>query len=352
MTKKKEKNFSQSAQRIKKDKVMMATLTPREKELVAVIQSDIPIVERPYKQLAERIGWSERDVIDSIRTLMENGVIRAFSPVFEARLLGYVSTLVAVEIDRENVDDLAAALFPINEITHNYLRNHAFALWFTISAQSETVIDSLLSWVARYPGVKRVMNLPALNVYKVRAVFGDTSPQKTNFPENTVSQAFTTDEMLLVRCLQDGFPLVEYPFENIAQKLGAGEADIIDTVRNWVETGVIRRFGARLNHQRAGYRANTLAVWKPDDCDTVGGLFASMQWVSHCYRRQSYPDWPYELYTMIHAQSEEELNEHLSHMRSQTPETGVILLATLRELKKTTMKYFPEEGSWDSPKPV
>jgi len=330
----------------------MAKLTQREKELVAVIQSDIPIVERPYKRLAERIGWSEGEVIESIRTLMENGIIRAFSPVFEARLLGYASTLVAVEIDRESVDGLAAALLPINEITHNYLRDQKFSLWFTISAQSEATINRLLSWVARYPGVKQVMNLPVLKVYKVRAVFGDTSPQKKNFPENTVSQAFTTDEMRLVRCLQDGFPLVEYPFGHIAQQLGVDEAGVIDTVGNWVESGVIRRFGARLNHHRLGYRANTLAVWKPDDCDTLGELFASMQWVSHCYRRQSYPDWPYELYTMIHAQSEEELNEHLSHMRSQTPETGVMILATLRELKKTTMKYFPEEGSWDSPKPV
>ncbi|MDP2983391.1 MAG: hypothetical protein Q8O92_08685 [Candidatus Latescibacter sp.] len=330
----------------------MPSLTAKEKKLLSIIQSDIPIVERPYKQLSERIGWSERDVIESIRTLMQNGIIRAFSPVFEARLLGYVSTLVAVEIDKEKVDEFAAALFPINEITHNYLRDHAFAMWFTISAESETVVNSMLSWVEQYPGVRRVMNLPALKVYKVCAVFGETSPHRTSPRKSRMIRPFNDDEIRLVRCLHDGFPLVEYPFRHIAQELFAVEDGIIDTVRDWVEYGIIRRFGARLNHHRAGYIANTLDVWKTDDCDTLGELFASMPWVSHCYRRRSYPDWPYELYTMTHGRSEEELNNHLSHMQSLAPGTEMMILTTLQTLKKTTMKYFPKEGPWDSLKPV
>ncbi|MHB9027664.1 MAG: siroheme decarboxylase subunit beta [Candidatus Latescibacterota bacterium] len=330
----------------------MPNLTAKEKKLLSVIQSDIPVVERPYKKLAERIGWSENDVMESIRTLLQNGVIRAFSPVFEARLLGYVSTLVAVEIDREKVDAFAAALLPINEITHNYLRDHAFAVWFTISAESETVINDMLSWIEQYPGVRSVRNLPALKVYKVCAVFGETPLYQKRPHKNRMIWPLKDEELQLVRCLQKGFPLVEYPFRHIAEEIDVAEGAIIDTVRDWIEYGVIRRFGARLNHHRAGYVANALGVWKTDDCDRLGELFASLPWVSHCYRRSPHPNWPYELYTMTHGRSEEELTDRLSHMRSLAPGAEMKMLTTLRTLKKTTMKYFPKEGPWVSLKSV
>ncbi|MCE5249843.1 Lrp/AsnC family transcriptional regulator [bacterium] len=328
--------------------MLPVSLDKKQNDLLAVIQSNVPVVERPFKAIAELLSCSEQEVVEMIHDLMEKGVIRAFGPVFEARKLGYVSTLVAAEIENSGIDGFTDAMADINEITHIYLRDHVLNVWFTITARDSGIRDNIIAWTKRLPGVVRILNLPAVTVYKVSAVFGEKNAASPVSKPDRDCPPPDEEHRELIRFLQKKFPVAEKPFELAAQALGTSESWVLETVNSWIDDGVIRRFGARLDHQRAGYSANGLAAWSGIDVDALGHTFAALPRVSHCYRRLTHGDWPYELYTMVHARSDSELDDLVRGMVSLAPDAGMVVLKTLRELKKTTMYYFMEDGRWDT----
>ncbi len=326
-----------------------APLQRKDLDLLAVIQSDFPIETRPFKKIAGSIGRTEREVIDAIGLLKKNGTIRTFGPVFDARSLGYTSTLVAAAVEKDYIDKLANEMSGINEITHCYLRNQDLNVWFTISALNRGIIDTIIEWVSRFSGVSRHLDMPSQKVYKINAVFGTSGDVRQVRRHTETVHPLNEQDRNLVKLLQDDFPLVDEPFKVISGQCGSDESQIIKTIDNWFTSGVIRRFGARLNHHRVGYTENAMVVWKCDDVDELGQKCAELSYVSHCYRRKSNIDWPYELYTMIHAQSPEELDRLLIEMKRLAANAEYTSLKTVRELKKTSMKYFVENGRWDTP---
>ena len=326
-----------------------APLQRKDLDLLAVIQSDFPIETRPFKKIANNIGRSEREVIDAVGLLKKNGTIRTFGPVFDARSLGYTSTLVAAAVEKDYIDELAHEMSGINEITHCYLRDQDLNVWFTISALNRGSIDTIIEWVSRFSGVSRILDLPSQKVYKINAVFGTSGDVRQVRRHTEAVHPFNEQDRNLVKLLQDDFPLVDEPFKVISGQSGSDESHIIETINDWLASGVIRRFGARLNHLRTGYTENAMVVWKCDDVDELGHKCSELPYVSHCYRRKQYSDWPYELYTMVHARSPEELDGLFIEMKKLAANAVYISLRTVRELKKTSMKYFMENGIWDTP---
>ena len=312
-------------------------------ELLSVIQSDFPIVSRPFKVLADRIELTEREVINSINSLMDEGIIRAFGPVFEAGRLGYVSTLIAAKVGNDRVTELATAMLDTNEITHNYLRHNEFNLWFSITAINSDVMDKIIKWVKKFPEVNKVLNLPTKKVFKINAVWEAGKSKISNVNYKTKVPPFNDYGKNLVRALQNEFPIVENPFRVIADSIDTDELEILDTINSWLDNGTIRRFGARLSHKKIGYTHNILAAWEGKDSGLWGEKFAEFTQVSHCYLREPHDDWPYELYTMIHAKSDTEADEILKTMKNIAQGAKMMAMKTLYELKKTNMKYFIEE---------
>lgn len=287
---------------------------------------------------------TEHKVLDAIQNFRRKGCIRAFGPVFEARKLGYVSTLSAAQVDPDHLPTIASGMFDIPEITHNYLRDHAWNVWFTITAADRDSVDRILDRVRQFPGVKEVMDLPATRVFKISAVWGVHANFHAMLPDGeTDVSRFGESEKTLVRALQQDFPIVEQPFRQIAEKIGGEHEAVLDTIREWNGNGTIRRFGARLNHRKLGYVQNLLTVWGGKRVEEWGKAFAGMDQVSHCYLREPRSDWPYSLYAMVHTRSEEELNRSLSAMKRRAPGAAMIRLRTVSELKKTVMSYFLEE---------
>ncbi|MFC1693479.1 hypothetical protein ACFL1R_08245 [Candidatus Latescibacterota bacterium] len=305
------------------------------------LQSDFPVISRPFQALAEKTGLTERKVINCLQSSIENHTVRTFGPVFDPKKLGYSSTLVAAEVEKERIVELAAVLLEKREITHNYLRDNEVNLWFTITALSEDIIKDNFFQVRNFPGVKQVFNLPVLNVYKISAVFG-VEHKAGSYGTDPV-KPLSDMEKKIVKALQMEFPLDEKPFSIIAETANTTESALINTVNKWLSEGIIRRFGVRLNHRKVGYTVNTLAAWQGEHIDTWGKKFAEISAVSHCYRRKSHNDWPYELYTMVHAKTEKEMNNIINSMRDTAQGASMIALKTLNELKKTSMKYFLEE---------
>lgn len=321
--------------------------------VLRALQSGFPIVERPFDELADRLGCSASDVIDILKTAIDDSRVRAFGPVFDARRLGYVSTLVAARVDHVHVDRLAAFLDTVRGVTHNYLRDNGFNMWFTMTARDRALLGRLLARISSMPGVSGLMDLPVIRVYKIRAVFGEAGNADDGTVHRTEGPVFDPSDtpcVELVRVLQHDFPIVGEPFAAVAEKTGMTVNAVLGTLSSWTASGIIRRFGARLDHRRTGYGVNVLTAWTGDDIDALGGQFADLRGVTHCYRRRMAHGWPYELYAMAHATSAGDMDALIARMRSLSNGADSILLPTRKELKKTTMQYFLEdEDTWDSP---
>ena len=155
----------------------------------------------------------------------------------------------------------------------------------------------------------------------------------------------TEIEKRVVAAVQDDMPVCPRPYAEIARRIGLEEAELLETLSRLCQRGVIRRFGATLRHQQSGYRANAMTAWRvPEErVEQVGRLMAASTHVSHCYRRNPAPDWPYNLYTMIHAADEQQCRNIAAELSQRAEVTDYALLFSRRELKKTSMLYFADD---------
>ncbi|MDK2821240.1 MAG: siroheme decarboxylase [Clostridia bacterium] len=159
-----------------------------------------------------------------------------------------------------------------------------------------------------------------------------------------MSRSLTNLEKELVRIFQEDLPLVPRPFLQIAEKLNLTEDEVIDYIRRFKEEGIIRRFGVALRHWEAGITANAMIVWQIpiDKVKEVGKKLASFPEVTHCYQRPQQPDWPYNLYTMIHRSNREDCEKLAAKLASAVDQHNYRLIFSTKELKKESMKYFVE----------
>ena len=132
-----------------------------------------------------------------------------------------------------------------------------------------------------------------------------------------------------------------YPFREIALELKLSEDDVLERLKSYTQQGIIRRFGAILRHQVAGYEANGMSVWNVpgSDVDRVGRILAACPEISHCYERPRSPDWPYNLYGMIHGHSRDEVLNVARKAAEKISIDDYDVLFSVREFKKTSMVY-------------
>jgi len=149
-------------------------------------------------------------------------------------------------------------------------------------------------------------------------------------------------EKKIIASIQGDIPVISRPYLEISKKLKISEEILLKTLKDLCDRGVIRRFGATIRHQKSGFAANAMVAWIVDEkrIEKVGKRMSSFKEVSHCYRRNPTAEWPYNLYTMVHANNEDTCREIARTMSSETRVENYKLLFSRRELKKTSMKYF------------
>lgn len=328
-----------------------------DKQLLDIVQSRFPIDKRPFQILAKKLNLTEEKVISHLERLKKEGIIRRIGAVFDSKSLGYVSTLLAMKVPRQKIKEVAEIVNTYSGVTHNYLRDYEYNLWFTLTSPSEEELKETIEEIKTKTGLSELLLLPAVKLFKIRAEFNlidssvksnlkikslDAECQKSLVEEK--SYTFTDDEKKLIRMLQEDLPLVTQPFKVIAGEVGLTEEEVIAKIQEWAKKGTIRRFGAILRHREAGFRENAMVVWRvpAKQVEKVGKIMATFKEVSHCYERLTYPGWPYNLFTMIHGRTKEECEEVARKISKATDTKDFKLLYSTREFKKVSMKYFVE----------
>ncbi|NLW38671.1 MAG: Lrp/AsnC family transcriptional regulator [Peptococcaceae bacterium] len=142
-----------------------------DKKLLNMIQSNFPLVPEPYRELGNALGITEEEVIARLQSLMESGVIRRLGGVFDSRKLGYSGTLCAMNVPDERIRAVAGVVNSFDEVTHNYLREDYFNMWFTVLAPTVSRLGEILDEIRELTGIQEILTLPSENVFKIRVNF-------------------------------------------------------------------------------------------------------------------------------------------------------------------------------------
>ncbi len=215
----------------------------------------------------------------------------------------------------------------------------------------EPAADEIQNEIPQQPEKKLYLFLPNAEMREEERLKRLLKAIAKVFTEETEKQEKPFDEIdaAILMFLQEDIPLVPHPYEILAQRLAIPENEILERIQILQENGVIRRIGAILNHRKAGYVVNALTAWgvepaagetREEAFDRIGEILASQACVTHCYARETPPGWDWPLFAMVHAVSEEELQSCLLRMMRAAGSDDVRVLRTVREWKKTSMKYF------------
>jgi DNA-binding Lrp family transcriptional regulator len=339
--------------RTRKDGAAIA-LDDLDRKLLNKMQGSFPLAARPYEHVASLLGVSEAEVMGRVRRLLEKRIIRQVTPIFDTRALGYSSMLVAAKVDPDNPHRAARVINEHPGVSHNYLRNHEFNLWFTIATEPDSSLglQGTLDVLAREAGAESVRQLPTLKLFKIRMdleMEGDTSALSSAVeakdPIELDPQPYDERDIALIRALQGNMPVISEPYAPAAAELGSSQQDFLDHLAGMQERGILRRVAAILYHRRAGFSANGMGVWKvPDDqILEIGRRMAAVRGISHCYQRPTYADWPYSVFTMAHGRSKEECDAVLDAIAEQTGIEERATLYSSTEFKKIRLLYFTDE---------
>jgi siroheme decarboxylase len=325
-----------------------------DKRLLNLMQGRFPIAERPYQHVAREAAIDEHEAMQRVQRLLDERIIRQVTPIFDTRALGYSSMLVAAKVDPDNPWRAANVINAHPGVSHNYLRNHEFNIWFTIATEpgSPLGLDGTLDVLAEEAGAESIRQLPTLKLFKIRMdleMEGGTDALAKAVevapPAETEPQPYDDFDVDVIRATQGDMPVIPEPYAPAADKLGVSQKRLLSHLQAMQERRLLRRVAAILYHRRAGFSANGMGVWKvPDErIMELGPRMAAFRGISHCYQRPTYQDWPYSIFTMAHGRSKDECDAILESIAAYTGITERATLYSSTEFKKIRLLYFTDD---------
>ena len=310
--------------------------------MLAIIQDGFPLEERPYKVLAEQLGSDEKSVFEAVESLRQSGIIRRIGGIYDSHRLGFISRLCAGKVN--DLEKFAAAAEKIPAITHNYVRSHEYNVWFTVIAESEDEIHTIVDGLRAATDLHDVHILTATKKFKINTVMGKGSREpdlslravksepaaSEAWRSQSPARALSAEDRSRIRIACDDIPHTLTPFKdwNIS----------LEELRDDLAQKRMRRFGAILRHQDAGFAFNAMVCF--DAPAAAGDVLAQKPYISHCYERPAFEGFPYTLYAMMHAQSAGELDTFIKDAAESIGNPDCVVLHSLRELKKTSYRFF------------
>jgi DNA-binding Lrp family transcriptional regulator len=326
----------------------VAELTDLDRAIVNAFQGGFPVVERPFEPAAAAlcdrgVDVTADELVERVRHLDDAGVLTRFGALVNAEEIGGTATLVAMHAPEDRFDEVVDAVNAHREVAHNYEREHPHLnVWFVVSVADEDRVDEVLAEIEDETG-QETYNMPKKREFRVEAKFMLDGP----VPDGDVDlsdlgpavepgerQTLTPAERDLVMEIQGGLPVSATPYADVAAALDAEPEWVVRTIKRFEREGKVRRVGVIPNHYALGYTENGMTVWDvPDDAvETVGPAVASLDFVTHCYRRPRHEGvWPYNFFAMTHGRSEAESRERIEQVRDVMAEYWAV-----------------EEGDWDT----
>jgi DNA-binding Lrp family transcriptional regulator len=337
-------------------------LDDTDRKLLNLMQGSFDLVPRPFAHVAGLAEIEEAAVMQRVQRLLDGRIIREITPIFDTRALGYSSMLVAAKVDAANPHRAAQFINSHPGVTHNYLRNHDFNLWFTLAVEpdSKLGLDGTLDVMAAKTGAESIRQLPTLKLFKIRM---DLEMEGGTDALSTAGQAVepmeldpievTPEDIETIRATQGPMAVRSDAYVPAAEKLGVPVPEVLRRLESLRERNGLRRVAAILYHRRAGFSANGMGVWAvpPGEILDTGKRMAAFRGISHCYQRPTYADWPYSVFTMAHGRSKEECDAILQSIADEHELHGSdrATLYSSTEYKKIRLHYFtPDYAAWEA----
>jgi DNA-binding Lrp family transcriptional regulator len=322
--------------------------------LLERLQDGMPLTENPYREIGKALNLSWKEVIARVWFLKDElKVIREMGGIFNSRSLGYYTALVGSSYPLNLLDKAADIINPHPGVTHNYIRDHTFNLWYTISSSSFKNLKATVNYLANLSKPKDILILPPVQVYKLRLLLGSKFEvreiQETSLNSYS-SISLSEDEFKVGRVLQEDFPICRDPFKVLAEKASLKVSDFLKLTERLMELGVLRRIGAIVYPSKLGFKENVMVCWyiKDEEIKKHASFAASFKEISHCYVRECLPRWPYQLYTVIHTKTSEETNQIIEKLSFYIKPKDYQVLRSLKEYKKARPRLFNGEiESWE-----
>jgi siroheme decarboxylase len=331
-----------------------------DRRLLNLLQGSFPIAPRPFAHVAELAALPEDEVLTRTKRLLDERIIREITPIFDTRVLGYSSMLVAAKVDPENPWRAAKIINSHPGVSHNYLRDHDFNLWFTVATEPDSPLglDGTLEVLQRLTGAESVRQLPTLRLFKIRMDLEmergtETLAAAAEAVDHREPEAIPLSDLdvAVIRATQGPMEVVSEPFDAAAAELGLSVPELLAHLESLRERRALRRVAAILFHRRAGFSANGMGVWRvpEEQILEIGPRMASFRGISHCYQRPTYADWPYSVFTMAHGRSKEECDAILDSIAADTGIEDRRTLYSSTEFKKIRLRYFTDEHKrWEA----
>lgn len=322
---------------------MTAKLTSRQKKLLNFLQTQIPLCRKPFAETANALNSSEKQILHQIKLLKQKGIILKIGPIVNYRALGRKTTLAAAHIGKQKLPEVVKAVNALDTISHNYLRDHYYNLWFTIRGSSFQQVNGVLKELSRKLDVE-LKSLPALRQFKLDVRFdarsSGTKLLKSRQPAASEKKVrLNKIEMQVLSKLHKDLQIRAQPFDFLTtDKLNI--LKVIQTLQALCKKGVIRRIAAVVDYKRIGFTANALFACKVQQrrINKVGKALAKLPIVSHCYSRKPFTGFDYNLFAMCHAKTIDRINRIVRDFTKKEKIKDYVLLPTLKELKKNSSR--------------
>ncbi len=327
-------------------------MTDLEQRLLNDYQRDFPLSPEPFATLAGDLGCASRDVLAKLAELVDQGKVSRVGPVFQPNRIG-ASTLAAMAVPEGELEAIAAIVGERPEVNHNYEREHRLNLWFVATAPDQAHLREALHDIERRSGYG-VLPLPLVKEYHIDLGFqvhgGPARSYRRKLPASRPVGPVAMDsapDADLIAAIQLGLPLVERPYRAIGERIGLDEQTVIERIAAMRRAAIIKRLGVIVRHRKLGYRANAMLVWDvPDErVDEIGRTLATVDCVTLCYQRpRRLPDWPYNLFCMIHGKDRREVLSCIDELIDELALNGIAhdVLFSRRCFKQRGAVYRPE----------
>ncbi|MBN2443800.1 MAG: hypothetical protein JXJ04_20735, partial [Spirochaetales bacterium] len=243
----------------------MRILSREEMNLLEAVQSDFPLTRRPFQDIGKRAGLTEQAAITCLEKLKKEHYIREISILLNARKIGYKSTLVALKADESAMERIVPRINAHPGVSHNYLRDGSFNIWFTLTIPAETDYNPEVTSLLNDDSLSFLI-LPSLRIFKIGVKFGvaeNTSPPVSALSAHSDDTVISLSEFEkeLIRKLQVDFPLDPEPWSILAHSCNIAMDRLLEYISTWKKRGVIKRIAAFLRHRNLGYKANGMACY-------------------------------------------------------------------------------------------